>query len=174
MTVELVIAPRARRQGVEDQDMLHAYRNAIDARFHEERLVMPLGPTGRAVVALGRCRPCRGRDASHRSRHEGETEVSEMRMPRRVKEIIEQAEELARRFEGFEPDPRDRVRAVRSAPVHRAALARAKAEATLVDAVTKARADGHSWSALGAVLGTSSDAARQRDGQWDRRRPKAV
>jgi hypothetical protein len=93
-----------------------------------------------------------------------------MQMPRSVKEIIEQAEELAQRFERFEPDPQDRARARSLAAVHRAALARAKTEATLADAVAKARADGHSWSAIGTVLGTSGEAARQRYGQRDRRR----
>ena len=91
-------------------------------------------------------------------------------MPRSVKEIIEQAEELAQRFEKFEPDPADRARARSLAAVHRATLARAKAEANLAEAVARARADGHSWSAIGAVLGTSGEAARQRYGQGDRRR----
>lgn len=93
-----------------------------------------------------------------------------MRMPRSVKEIIEQAEELAQRFEKFEPDPADRARARSLAAVHRATLARAKAEANLAEAVARARADGHSWSAIGTVLGTSGEAARQRYGQGDRRR----
>jgi hypothetical protein len=92
-------------------------------------------------------------------------------MPRSVKEIIEQAEELARRFENFEPDPADRARSRSLAAVHRATLARAQAEATLAEAVAKARADGHPWSAIGAMLGTSGEAARQRyGGQQDRRR----
>jgi len=50
--------------------------------------------------------------ARHRPRHGGPTqETVVMRIPRTVKEIIEQAEELARRFEDFEPDPSDRPRA---------------------------------------------------------------
>ena len=91
-------------------------------------------------------------------------------MPRSVKEIIEQAEELARRFEEFEPNPQDRARARSLAAVHRAALARAKTEATVAEAVARARADGHSWSAIGTVLGTSGEAARQRYGQRNRSR----
>jgi hypothetical protein len=85
-------------------------------------------------------------------------------MPRSVKEIIEQAEELAKRFQSFEPDPADRRRARSLAAVHRAALGRAQAEAELVEAVGRARADGHPWSAIGAMLGTSGEAARQRYG----------
>jgi hypothetical protein len=43
--------------------------------------------------------------------------------------------------------------------------ARANAERGLADAVTVARADGHSWAAIGAMVGTSGEAARQRYGQ---------
>ncbi len=95
-------------------------------------------------------------------------------MPRSVKEIIEQAEELAQRFESFEPDPADRARARSLAAVHRATLARAQAEATLVEAVARARADGYSWSVIGAMLGTSGEAARQRYGSQRDRRRRAV
>lgn len=95
-------------------------------------------------------------------------------MPRSVKEIIEQAEELARRFESFEPDPTNRARAGSLAAVHRATLARAQAEANLAEVVASARADGHSWSAIGAMLGTSGEAARQRYGSQRDRRRRAV
>ena len=95
-------------------------------------------------------------------------------MPRSVKEIIEQAEELAQRFERFEPDPADRARARSLAAVHRATLSRAQAEAKLAEAVTRARADGHSWSAIGAMLGTSGEAARQRYGTQRDRGQRAV
>jgi hypothetical protein len=95
-------------------------------------------------------------------------------MPRSVKEIIEQAEELAQRFESFEPDPADRPRTRSLAAVHRATLARARAEATLAEAVARARADGHSWSAIGAMLGTSGEAARQRYGSQRDRRRRAI
>jgi hypothetical protein len=95
-------------------------------------------------------------------------------MPRSVKEIIEQAEELAQRFESFEPDPADRARARSLAAVHRATLARAQAEAALMEAVGRARAHGYSWSAIGAMLGTSGEAARQRYGSQRDRRRRAV
>jgi hypothetical protein len=110
-----------------------------------------------------------------RPRDEGPNEVPEvMRMPRSVGEIIDQAEELARRFESFEPDPADRARARSLAAVHRATLARAQAEATLAEAVARARADGHPWSAIGAMLGTSGEAARQRYGGLRDRRRRAI
>jgi hypothetical protein len=87
-----------------------------------------------------------------------------------VKQIIEQADELAKRFEEFEPDRRGAAGASSLAAVHRAALARADVEATVAAAVAHARADGHSWAAIGTVLGTSGEAARQRYGQRARRR----
>lgn len=49
-TPEPVIAPSARKHDVEDDDVLHAYRNATDAWNLEEGLVM-VGP-GRAGQLL--------------------------------------------------------------------------------------------------------------------------
>ena len=83
-------------------------------------------------------------------------------MPRTAQEILDHADELAARFEQMEPhDLRDAtaLRAVRDA-----VLARAEAERTLRDAIVQARADGHSWAAIGAMVGTSGEAARQRYG----------
>jgi len=94
-------------------------------------------------------------------------------MPRTVKEIIEQAEQLARRFEDYEPDPADRPRAESLAAVHRAVLARAEAEAALAEAVAQARQAGVSWASIGARLGTSGEAARQRYGGREDRPRKA-
>ena len=86
-------------------------------------------------------------------------------MPRTAKEIFAQANELAARFEAVDPDPS----AVREAGALRAVRlafqARAEAEETLVHAVTAARDDGHSWASIGAMVGTSGEAARQRYGR---------
>jgi hypothetical protein len=49
--------------------------------------------------------------------------------------------------------------------VREAFLARAEAERNLGDAVVRARHEGHSWAAVGAMVGTSGEAARQRYGQ---------
>jgi hypothetical protein len=51
---EPVIASSARKHGVEDEDLLHAYRNAIDAYALEEGLIMLVGPalTG-ALLEIG-------------------------------------------------------------------------------------------------------------------------
>lgn len=56
-----------------------------------------------------------------------------------AQEILDHADELAARFEQTEPHD-------------------------LRDAVVQARADGHSWAAIGAMVGTSGEAARQRYG----------
>jgi hypothetical protein len=89
-------------------------------------------------------------------------------MPRSAREILARADELARRFEDHEPaagDVRDAaaLRAVADAFARRAASERA-----LTEAVHAARADGHSWSAIGAMLGTSGEAARQKYGTGHR------
>ena len=85
-------------------------------------------------------------------------------MPRTTKEIIDQADALARRFEDHVPDPSTMKRADPLRQVREAFLTRARAESDLLDAVGAARADGQSWSAIGAMLGTSGEAARQRYG----------
>ena len=43
-------------------------------------------------------------------------------------------------------------------------LRRAQAERDVSEAVAVARAERHSWAAIGAMLGTSGEAARQRYG----------
>ena len=84
-------------------------------------------------------------------------------MPRTAQEILDHADELAARFETHEPgDVHD---AAELRLVREAFLARADAERTLGDAVVHARHNGHSWAAIGAMVGTSGEAARQRYGQ---------
>lgn len=86
-------------------------------------------------------------------------------MPRTAQEILDQADELAARFENHKPDPGE---ALDAAPLRelRAAFAhRADAERALADAVDKARDAGHSWASIGAMIGTSGEAARQRYSQ---------
>jgi hypothetical protein len=86
-------------------------------------------------------------------------------MPRTVAEILDQADELAARFEAHEPDVNAIVDAAALRAVRRAFQARADAERQLADAVSVARAEGHSWAAIGAMVGTSGEAARQRYGR---------
>lgn len=88
-----------------------------------------------------------------------------MFMPRTVAEILEQADELAARFEVHVPDASDVSDAAVLRAVRHAFQARAEAERRLADAVSVARAEGHSWTAIGAMVGTSGEAARQRYGR---------
>lgn len=84
-------------------------------------------------------------------------------MPKSIQEILDHADELAKRFEDYEPEPGDE-RPVEEYLLERAALARARSERQIVDAVTTARAKGVSWQRIGQLLGTSAQAAQQRYG----------
>ncbi len=82
-------------------------------------------------------------------------------MPRSIQEILDQADELAKRFEDYEPGAGDQV-PVEEYLLRRAALARARSEREVVDAVTAARSAGITWNKIGEILGTSAQAAQQR------------
>lgn len=82
-------------------------------------------------------------------------------MPRSIQEILDQADEFAKRFEDYEPGEGDQV-PVEEYLLRRAALTRARSEREVVDAVTAARSAGVPWSKIGEILGTSAQAAQQR------------
>jgi hypothetical protein len=84
-------------------------------------------------------------------------------MPRSIQEILDHAEELAKRFEDYEPAEGDE-RPVEEYLLQRAALARARSERQIVEAVVAARNAGLHWSKIGELLGTSAQAAQQRYG----------
>jgi len=87
-------------------------------------------------------------------------------MPKSAAEIIAQADQFAGHFEnGFESDVSKEEAAVRAA-AHR----RAVAERELVEAVAGASMAGQSWRRIGAALGTSGEAARQKYGAEVRKR----
>lgn len=86
-------------------------------------------------------------------------------MPRSLKEILKRAEELADWFEQFDPDVLDATDAMSLRAVRAASEERGAAEARLAEAVAVARAEGHSWAEIGAMVGTSGEAARQRYGR---------
>lgn len=83
-------------------------------------------------------------------------------MPRSVEEILKHADELAARFENYEPDPRDEIDPAAVAALRSAVMERSAAERHLIEAVRQARAAHLSWSAIGTLVGTSGEAARQR------------
>jgi hypothetical protein len=89
-------------------------------------------------------------------------------MPRSTEEILAHAGELARRFEDYEPQG-DGLDAAALRDIADAVTRQAATQREIGAAVAAARADGHSWAAIGAMLGTSGEAARQRYGSWPRR-----
>ncbi len=82
-------------------------------------------------------------------------------MPRSIQEILDHAEEIAQRFENYEPSDGDE-RPVEEYMLERAALDRARSERQVIDAVIAARTAGASWQRIGSLLGTSAQAAQQR------------
>jgi hypothetical protein len=85
-----------------------------------------------------------------------------MNMPRTVDEILKHADELAARFEQYEPSEAAELDAEAVARLRQAVQNRSDAERHLLDAVRMARQSGMSWAAIGTFVGTSGEAARQR------------
>ena len=85
-------------------------------------------------------------------------------MPRPIQEILDHADDLAKRFEDYEPQAEDDRDPTSLRQLRDAVLARSDAERSIRDAVAAARSDGPSWAAIGSMLGTSGEAARQRYG----------
>ena len=84
-------------------------------------------------------------------------------MPRSIQDILDHADELARRFQDFDPDHANEV-PVEEYLLQRAVVARARSEQQLIDTVVNARSAGLSWQKIGSLLGTSAQAAQQRYG----------
>jgi hypothetical protein len=84
-------------------------------------------------------------------------------MPRSIQDILDHADELAKRFEDYDPSPDDEV-AVAEHLLRRAALERARSERHVGEAVEAARLAGISWKRIGIELGISAQAAQQRYG----------
>ena len=85
-------------------------------------------------------------------------------MPRTVQDILDHADELAARFEDYEPAPGDERDPGAFTALRQAVLARSHAERAVKDAVDQARQRGYSWAFIGTLIGTSGEAARQRYG----------
>lgn len=86
-------------------------------------------------------------------------------MPRTVEEILAHADELAARFESYEPNPEDELDAGAVSLLRAAVAERSEAERHLLEAVRAARESGMPWSAIGSLVGTTGEAARQRYGK---------
>lgn len=85
-------------------------------------------------------------------------------MPRSIQDILDHADELARRFEEYEPDEAHEI-PVEEYLLRRAVLSRARGERQVVEAIVAARSAGISWARIGEILGTSAQAAQQRYGR---------
>ncbi len=85
-------------------------------------------------------------------------------MPRSIQDILDHADELAKRFADYEPSEDDE-RSVDEYLLRRAALSRARSEREIVETIARARAGGISWNKIGEILGTSAQAAQQRYGE---------
>jgi hypothetical protein len=86
-------------------------------------------------------------------------------MPRTVEEILAHADKLSEMFETDQlPGEGRTLDAAALRGVREAFEDLALAQKRLGERVAVARASGHSWAAIGAMVGTSGEAARQRYG----------
>ncbi len=85
-------------------------------------------------------------------------------MPRTLQDIVAHGDELAKRFEEYEPSPGDELDPEAFIALREAAASRARSESSIIEAVALARRHGYSWRIIGSLLGTSGEAARQRYG----------
>ena len=83
-------------------------------------------------------------------------------MPRTVEEILAHADELAARFEDYEPTPGDELDVTAIHELRAAVGEQSAAERHVLEAVRIARRAGMSWATIGTFVGTSGEAARQR------------
>lgn len=83
-------------------------------------------------------------------------------MPRTVDEILAHADELAARFENYEPSEADELDLTAVSALRAAVAEQSAAERHVLEAVRTARQAGMSWNAIGTFIGTSGEAARQR------------
>ena len=84
-------------------------------------------------------------------------------MPRSIQDILDHADELAHRFEHLDPNEATEI-PVEEYLLQRAVVARVRAEQQVLEGVTRDRSSGISWQKIGALLGTSAQAAQQRYG----------
>jgi len=142
-----VIADSARKHGISDKDIIHAYRNAFQADALDEGVTLLIGT-----------------DFAGRFRPHTQDQVMEM-APRTVEEILAHADVLANRIEADELGPGRPLapEPLRALGVGIADLASAQRQ--VADAVAAAREAGYPWALIGTIIGTSGEAARQRYGK---------
>ncbi|NTW41299.1 MAG: cell division protein SepF [Cellulomonadaceae bacterium] len=95
-------------------------------------------------------------------------------MPKSLDELIAAADSMADAFESYEPDPSDRDQVDPTVALRLATLRRNIAERELADVVHSARGAGVAWAKIGASVGTTGEAARQRYGPTTPAPPRAT
>lgn len=83
-------------------------------------------------------------------------------MPRSVQDILDHADELAKRFEDYEPEADDERDPRVFSALRDAVASRSAAERSIKAAIDGAREHGYSWGLVGSLFGTSGEAASQR------------
>lgn len=91
-------------------------------------------------------------------------------MPKSTEWIIAHQEELADMFEEWEPWNEEDHGNSPLVGLFMAAMERADAERSLVEAIAAARAVGVTWATVGRATGTTGEAARQRYGELVKKR----
>jgi hypothetical protein len=86
-------------------------------------------------------------------------------MPSSIQDILDHADTLAARFKNYVPEPGDE-RPVEEYLLERAALARARSERQIDEAITAAQAKNVSSTHIGELVGTTAQAAQQRYGNF--------
>lgn len=79
-----------------------------------------------------------------------------------MEDILDYEDELAKRFEDYEPEADDERDPLVFAALRDAVASRSAAERSIKAATDGAREHGYSWGLIGSLLGTSGEAARQR------------
>lgn len=89
-------------------------------------------------------------------------------MPKSLQWILDHQDELAERFEKFEPQPADERDPDAFRRLLLAASRRAEVESEVAAAIAAARDAGYSWAMIGGAIGTTGQAAQQRYGKLPR------
>ena len=165
MVQDPIIAASAHQHGVDDRTILPAFNNPIRSTDIDQGFTMLIGPIRPQTCMRSESSARMTGRSSYMPCPPGVDTSGDRKMPRSVSQILSQVHEFAKRFEDHDPQRADLKDASALRAVRQAFLARARAERELADAVLAARADGHSWAAIGAMVGTSGEAARQRYGQ---------
>jgi hypothetical protein len=95
-------------------------------------------------------------------------------MPRTVEEILQHADQLACTVRAPRAEQRQHQGRGTAADDPPGVPPTSARRAGLIEAISVARGEGHSWAAIGAMVGTSGEAARQRYGKLakgERREP---